>query len=557
MNYRARTIATSILKIGALLLLASFMAAQDGVVHPVRVQRPAAFDLSRPAGELAKLPVHAQSDDRAADLDLDFISAPGVGKLLHQVADPAEQRHVSGRQNFSLGLNELGLGYGFPNYQIACICMPDENLAVGDMQLAEYVNVSFEIFDKTTGDPILGPVREDQLWAGFPGVCADDLSGDVIVQWDKAAHRWLFLHNAGVLPHPRAICVALSTTPDATGSYYRYEYSINVFWDYPKWGIWNNAYYQSVYDGDPIVNAFNRAKMLSGDPSAEMVSFTLSAYDRPPLPADIDSTTPPPGNEDEFLIGGIGRVDNAHLSLYSAHVDWSNPQNSTITGTNNSQLIAVAPFTPACNGNYGPPTEGCIPQLGTDNLLTPLGDRPMYRLAYSNDSVGGHVGPTAGRIPQQHWVLSHTVTASAGQNTVRWYEFVAPERTVPVTALTVAQQGTYAPDAHHRFRSSIARDKAGDILVGYTVSDTDIYPKIAIAGRAVSDPLGTLGAEQVVFRGTAPQNSVYPSWGDYSSMALDAADGCTFWYVGMYYTIPSISQWSTRIASAKFPNCGH
>lgn len=120
----------------------------------------------------------------------------------------------------------------------------------------------------------------------------------------------------------------------------------------------------------------------------------------------------------------------------------------------------------------------------------------MYRLAYSNDPVSAHVGPTAGRVPQQQLVLSHRVTGSAGQNTVRWYEFVASEHTVPVTALTVAQQGTYAPDAHHRFRSSIARDKAGDILVGYTVSDADIYPEIAMAGRTVSDPLGTLEPEQ-------------------------------------------------------------
>jgi len=113
-------------------------------------------------------------------------------------------------------------------------------------------------------------------------------------------------------------------------------------------------------------------------------------------------------------------------------------------------------------------------------------------------------------FPNNNWVLSHTVTGSAGQNTVRWYEFVAPEHTVPVTALTVAQQGTYAPDAHHRFRSSIARDKAGDILVGYTVSDADIYPEIAMAGRTVSDPLGTLEPEQVVFSGTLRKTPSIP-----------------------------------------------
>ena len=551
MQYIARKVARFTLALGLILLLASFIAAQDQVVHPIRVQRPVAFDVSPPARELANLPVRTPADD--PDADLEAVSALSPGKLLKRVADPVEQKHSSGRQSFSLGLNELGMGFGFPNYQVGCVCMPDENLAVGDTQVAEYVNVSIEIFDKASGSPIFGPFLEEQLWADFPGSCATNRSGDVIVQWDTAAHRWLFMHNAGEY-QGAAVCVAVSTTPDATGSYYRYEYPITTFWDYPKWGVWNNGYYQTYYPG--TVNAYNRAKMLTGDPSAEQVSFQLGAYDHWLLPADIDSTTPPPGNEDEFLIGSIGQVDNAHLSLYSIHVDWMNPQNSTITGLNNSQLIAVAPFTPACNGTYGGPTEPCIPQLGTTNLLVPLGDRPMYRFAYSNDPVGSHVGPTAGRLPQQHWMLSHTVTASAGQNAVRWYEFVAPQHTVPVTALTVAQQGTYAPDEHHRFQSSIARDKAGDMLVGYTVSDADIYPEIAIAGRVVSDPLGTLEPEQVVFSGTASQNSVYHSWGDYSSMAVDAADGCTFWYVGMYYATSNISQWSTRIFTAKFPNCG-
>ena len=551
MTYMYRMTTRSFLIAGAILLRVSFLAAQDGVVHPIGVQRPRAFDVSRPARELAKLPTNAQPSDRGdGDEALSTLRPARPGQ---RVADPVEQKYASGGQNFSIGLNESGLGYGFPGYQVGCVCMPDENLAVGDTQVAEYVNVSFEIFDKTSGNPILGPVLEDQLWSGFPGNCATNLSADVIVQWDKAAHRWLFLHNAGEY-HSPSICVAVSTTPDATGSYYRYEYPIDVFWDYPKWGVWSNGYYQTYYPG--FVNAFNRGKMLSGDPSAELVGFQLGFNDRQPLPADIDSTTPPPGTEDEFLIGSIGQVDNAHLSLYSVHVDWMNPQNSTITGINNSQLIQVAPFTPACNGTYGGPTDPCIPQLGTTNLLAPLGDRPMYRFAYSNDRVAAHVGPTAGRIPQQHWVLSHTVTASAGQNAVRWYEFVAPEHTVPVTALTVAQQGTYAPDANHRFQSSIARDKAGDILVGYTVSSAAIYPEIALAGRAVSDPAGTLGPEQMVVSGAAPQNSVYHSWGDYSSMAIDAADGCTFWYIGMYYTIPSIAQWNTQIASAKFPNCG-
>lgn len=457
----------------------------------------------------------------------------------------------------------LGLGYGFPNFAHVCMCMPDENLAVGDIQVVEYVNVAYAVFDKSTGAAILGPVLQTRLWSGFSGRCADDLSSDVIVQWDKVAHRWLFAHNTGGTRPPFWTCIAISTSADATGSYYRYQYA-SSFWDYPKWGTWTDGYYQTYYSGSgPIVSAYNRAKMLNGDPSAEMIAFQMSPHDSSLLPADIDSMTTPPANEDEFFIGSVGRVDNAHLSLYSAHIDWANPQNSTITGVNDSQLIAIAPFTPACNGTYGGTGHPCIPQLGTQNLLSPLGDRLMYRFAYSADRAASHIGSHTGPILQQHWVVSHTVTADQGQNAVRWYEFVAPDRAVPVTALSVAQQGTFAPDANHRFQSSIARDRSGNILVGYTVSGSSLYPEIAVAGRSPSDPAGTLEPEQVLFSGTASQDSQFPTWGDYSSMALDGADGCTFWYVGMYYATSTaadynygnLNNWSTRLFSAKFPNC--
>ena len=97
------------------------------------------------------------------------------------------------------------------------------------------------------------------------------------------------------------------------------------------------------------------------------------------LPADVDSPTPPPAGEDEFFIGGVNAVDNSHLSLYSMHInnqnDWS--QGATFTGTGNSQLIAVAPYTSAC-----PYPNACVPQLGTNDMLDDQGGLVMYRFAY-------------------------------------------------------------------------------------------------------------------------------------------------------------------------------
>src|SRR5262249_56586508 len=45
-------------------------------------------------------------------------------------------------------------------------------------------------------------------------------------------------------------------------------------------------------------------------------------------------------------------------------------------------------------------------------------------------------------------------------------------------------------------------------------------------------------------------------WGDYTSMAVDPSDDCTFWYTDEYLTTNGSFNWHTRIASFKFPSCG-
>jgi len=44
-----------------------------------------------------------------------------------------------------------------------------------------------------------------------------------------------------------AQCLAVSTSADTTGSYNRYEFDFGSnFPDYPKFGIWPDAYYNSI-----------------------------------------------------------------------------------------------------------------------------------------------------------------------------------------------------------------------------------------------------------------------------------------------------------------------
>jgi hypothetical protein len=116
------------------------------------------------------------------------------------------------RQNFE--------GIGFPG--VSCNCAPpDTNGEVGATQYVQIVNEGFQVFDKTTGASLLGPSGISTIWSGFGGVCQNNGNGDPVVLYDQLADRWVISQFAGVSV-PTDECVAISTTGDATGSYYRY-----------------------------------------------------------------------------------------------------------------------------------------------------------------------------------------------------------------------------------------------------------------------------------------------------------------------------------------------
>jgi len=132
---------------------------------------------------------------------------------------------------------------------------------------------------------------------------------------------------------------------------------------------------------------------------------------------------------------------------------------------------------------------------------------------------------------------------------VRWYELRNPGG-----APSVDQQGTDAPDGTSRWMGSIAMDAVGNIAVGYSASSRTIFPSVAYTGRLATDPLGTLQTESVIVTGAGSQTGT-SRWGDYSGLTIDPIDDCTFWYTNEYLQTTGQFNWSTRVASFKFPGC--
>src|SRR4030095_7674869 len=87
---------------------------------------------------------------------------------------------------------------GIPFPGVACNCAPpDTNGEVGATQYVQIVNEGYQVFNKSTGASVLGPVGISTLWQGFGGVCQNNGSGDPVVLYDQIANRWVISQFAG------------------------------------------------------------------------------------------------------------------------------------------------------------------------------------------------------------------------------------------------------------------------------------------------------------------------------------------------------------------------
>ncbi|GAC1658927.1 MAG: hypothetical protein NVS9B1_20000 [Candidatus Dormibacteraceae bacterium] len=441
------------------------------------------------------------------------------------------------------GINFDGVGNGFTGPAgtfTVNSAPPDTNLAVGPNHVVEIVNTSFAIFNKS-GAAVYGPAAINTLWSGFGGNCQADNDGDPIAKYDPIADRWILSQFAVTSPAPDFLqCVAVSQTPDPTGAYYRYSFSYgNQFPDYPKMSVWPDAYYitfnmfnsaGTAFLG-PQVCAYDRAKMLTGSAATQQCFNNLGTAYGGLLPSDLDGSRQPAAGAANYIVAD-GAAAN-QLAYWQFHTDWTTPANSTLTGPT---TLATAAFTAPCNGSGGT----CVPQSGTSQQLDTLGDRLMYRLAYRN--FGDH----------EALVVNRSVDVG-GATGIRWYEL----RPAPNTNLNIFQQGTYAPDTTSRWMGSIAQDQQGNMGLGFSASSTAIHPQIRYTGRLASDPAGTMTqGEGTILAGAGSQTANLSRWGDYSAMAVDPVDGCTFWYANEYIPANGTFNWRTRIATFKFSGCG-
>jgi subtilisin-like proprotein convertase family protein len=434
---------------------------------------------------------------------------------------------------------------------------PDTVGDVGPNHYVQAVNVTFRVYTKA-GVPVT-PVRSiGDLFGTIPGPCAGDESGDPIVLYDSYADRWLISQFCTVANPNNHQLIAISQTSDPAGAYYLYDFMMpnNKFNDYPKFGVWPDGYYMTdnqfnqagtVFLGGGAF-AFDREKMLAGDPNASFIYFDLQPLDPTiggMLPSDADGLNPPaPGTPNVFAYFIATEFGDASdgLRVFDFHADFDTPGNSTFIERPESPIAVAAfdPSTPAGRDHIEQPP----PANNATAALDSISDRLMHRLQYRN--FGTH----------QSLIANHTVNVGTGttqalhQAGVRYYEL----RNVAGT-YGVNEQATFAPDTVNRWMASAAMDHQGNLAVGWSVSDAvSVFPGVRYAGRLASDPPnGLFQGEATMQAGGFVQTNTLSRWGDYSSMNVDPTDDCTFWYTQEYFLAdePTTAEWHTRVGSFK------
>ncbi|HRI55802.1 MAG TPA: hypothetical protein PK170_01745, partial [Anaerolineae bacterium] len=462
----------------------------------------------------------------SGDLVKDFDPPNGPDPLL-AVQAAAPEAAPDGFNTPIFNLN--GQGYTFVN-------PPDTVGDVGKNHYVQMINATdVAIYNKATAALI-------QTFAFTSlGGCSTG-NGDPIVLYDQLADRW-FLSEFGP---GNSLCIFISQTPDPQGAYYSYQFNTPSFPDYPKYGVWPDAYYATSNESSPAIYAMDRAKMLAGLPatSQRFTATGLAGFGFEALtPADLDGMTPPPAGSPNYIMRHVdteahsvaGYPNNDLLEIYAFSVNWTTPGNSTftklpdiLTAEFDSTLCGLSSFY--CMGMPG------VAQ-GSSSSLDPLREVIMNRLAYRNFGT--------------HQTLVGNFVTDIGNNIggVRWFEL----RKSGAGAWTLYQEGTYAPTtSDNRWMGGISMDGSGNIALGYNVSSQTIYPSIRYAGRLASDPLGTLPqGEYTLINGSANNGS--NRYGDYSAMSVDPIDDCTFWFTGQWN---DASQWKTRIGAFRFDACG-
>jgi hypothetical protein len=455
------------------------------------------------------------------------------------------------------------------------------------------------------------------------------------ILYDPRSDRWIVMVTAEQNAFEVGSsfeCIGVSATGDPVAGEWHY-YSVPLFTEGAETisngavGMWTNGVYMSEeiyckataaakcpagYNKEEEfvgtqVWAFNRADLESGAPleivttqgegvkagdnfSGKRTETTFSNEDAEgPVPANIEpqTGTPPDGSEaskrNEYFLsssdlpGTFTKKSDGLLDVWQWHVNWENPSEDWI-GKSKSEQVDYQVTTPV----YAVPNsisakgevEYTIPTAGPAAYANPLAtafDGVLPKPQYTD--FGGKESLWLGKATSAILAESKGEATKEGPDRVRWEQIALESSSGAPKTSAPEQTQDYAPEpaALSRWLPAIGVDKEGDMTLGYSGTDSSVYPSLYIAGQEKVEGLaeGTAKIESlpetVVDEGHGYQTGEEEeekdeSFGPQNSMSVDP-NGCELWFAGQVDvgspTNPEGEDdaWATQITSYHFADC--
>lgn len=422
-----------------------------------------------------------------------YVETPAVGGWLVGGTTPSLWTNLDTARQGDVGAN---------------LIPPDTCGAVGPDHFVSITNANLSIYRKSDGVRTVST----SLLAFWPG--STGTVGDPRIVFDPSSRRFVAL--ATNFNTSSTIYIAVSTTSDPSGTWFKFSFQPNTGtdagkWpDYPTLGVDARGVYTCAYmvgtSALMSIFAIDKAPLVATTPSLG----TVTAFRSLPWEGAIQPclTYGDPGAE--YF---VSRQSATQIRLRRVNPPLTAPT-LTELGAAIVPSHANAPLAPA---------------LGSTTAINTLDTRPMNAV-YRNGSV---------------WT-AHNV-ASGSFAAVRWYE-------IGVSPLTTKQTGTITDTLWHYYMPSVAVDAQGSMLIGFSGSHANAYCGAYYAARLASDPVGTTSTPVQYKVGEGPWNRLDGSgrnrFGDYSHGNVDPVDDVGFWTI-QQYTLPG-NLWGTRTARVGF-----
>jgi hypothetical protein len=421
-----------------------------------------------------------------------------------------------------------GVSFDSINYtQAGGSVPPDPEMAVGLNHIIVVVNVAVAIYNKS-GTALLGPVAAGALFS-HPS-CTSGLY-DPNVLYDEEEDRYIIAFDKGAFSASGGYCLLASQSGNAMGLWNEYFFPLNNaggWLDYPHAGVGDKHIFMGgniFTSGGNFVEgriyAFNKANLYTGTP-VTAVALGLTSFLDTPQPINLHgartNSWPNWGDKHYFI---AEPYDGENYTL----LEWD-----TVTLVNHGDIdIGTGTF----------PVQAV--QSGGSNIQA--NDwRPLdfeYRNGYGWMTATNGCNPGGGTV-----------------NCILWAQF---DLSASGAVLGPAGFGVYGSTGDHRIFPDVAANHCNDLAVGYTKTNSNMFPSVWVTGRESGDPAGQLQAEIQMKAGEIAYtafDSPPRRWGDYSGMTIDP-DGLTFWYLGEYSknTGTTNGRWGNYVGSFTYPNC--